>query len=81
MKKIVSILILLTVFGILANSQDYKNGIGIRGGFYSGIAFKHFLGNKPAFEGIMATRCGGFDITGYPGFWADGGALSVRYVF
>lgn len=156
MRRIVSILILIITFGIIANGQDYKNGIGIRGGFYSGITFKHFLGKKPAFEGILDTRWGGFDLTGlyeihdtafdvdrlrwfygfgahigsyngdhadwgepstqyfvlgadgiigieyafsevpvsvgldwkpmlnltgYPGFWPDGGALSVRYIF
>ena len=156
MKRIISILILFTTIGFMASGQDYKNGIGIRGGLYSGITFKHFLGAKPAFEGLLATRWGGFDLTGlyeihdrafdvdglrwyygfgahigsyngdhaewgepatqyfmfgadgiigieytfteipvnigldwkpvlnltgYPGFWGDGGALSIRYVF
>jgi hypothetical protein len=156
MKKVLLLFILLTSIVLLTNGQDYTNGIGIRGGFYSGVTFKHFLGKKPAFEGILSTRWGGFELTGlyeihekafdvdglrwfygfgahlgtyngdhadwgepatqyfllgadgilgieytfrdipvnlgldwkpvlnltgYPGFWGDGGALSIRYVF
>jgi len=156
MKRIVIVFIFFTTICIVANGQDYKNGIGIRAGFYSGITFRHFLGDKPALEGLLATRWGGFDftglyevhnrvfdveglrwfygfgahigsyngdhaewgepatrylvfggdgiigieyifsevpvnigldwkpvlnLTGYPGFWADGGALSIRYIF
>jgi len=59
------LLILIFFFGLLAvsKSQDYTNGIGLRGGLPYGITFKHFLSDKNAVEGILSTRWGGFRIT------------------
>jgi hypothetical protein len=64
MKKIV--ITLLIVFGLISVSkaQDYNTGIGLRGGWESGLTIKHFIGNKSALEGILATRWRGFEITG-----------------
>lgn len=64
MKKI--ILALAVALFILApvKAQDYKTGIGIRGGLYNGLTIKHFLGSKTAVEGIISTRWSGFEITG-----------------
>jgi hypothetical protein len=155
MRKI-SITILITFFAFAYGSaQDYNTGIGLRGGFANGITIKHFVSDKAAFEGIIASRWRGVELTalyeihgrafdtdrlnwyagfgghvgfwdgndtrwgddrsytvigidgilgleynfleipinlsvdwkpafnlfGYSGFWADGGALSIRYIF
>ncbi len=60
------LLILIFFFGLLAvlKSQDYTNGIGLRGGLPYGITVKHFFSDKNAVEGILSTRWGGFRITG-----------------
>ena len=158
MKKI--LLISLIVFSLVLTgfAQDYRTGIGLRGGFASGLTIKHFMGEKSAFELLFASRWRGLEITalyeihnrafntdrlnwyyglgghigfwngdythrywgdagtnytvigidgilgleynfseipfnisidwkpafnivGYYGFWADGGALSIRYIF
>jgi len=140
----------------LSSAQDYRTGIGFRGGFSQGLTLKHFVSNKAAIEGLLLTRWSGFglvglyeihnqafdvdrlrwyygfgahigfwngdyaswgtagtsyavfgldgiigieysfseapinlgidwkpavNLVGYPGFWADGGALSIRYIF
>jgi len=155
MRKITLTLVLAISIVVVASAQDYKTGIGLRGGFSQGLTIKHFLGEKAAVEGLFTTRWRGFEITGlyeihntafevdhlkwyygagahigfwdgnsswgtpgtaytvvgidgilgieysfseapinigldwkpainfigYSGFWADGGALSIRYIF
>lgn len=158
MKKIVMFCVIVFCFGSMVNAQDYRTGIGLRGGFESGLTVKHFTREKSALEFILASRWRGFEITalyevhnqafnterlkwfigfgghvgfwngdytyrywgdrgssytvvgidgilgleysfsevpinigldwkpafnfvGYSGFWADGGALSIRYIF
>ncbi len=156
MKKIAFTILLSFFVFSFGNAQDYNTGIGLRGGFDNGITIKHFVSSKTAFEGIIATRWRGFELTGlyeihgrafgaerlnwyfgfgghigfwdgddtkwgepdksytvvgidgilgleynfvaipfnisidwkpaynlfgYSGFWADGGALSIRYIF
>lgn len=155
MKKIgITILITFLAFAY-GHAQDYNTGIGLRGGFANGITIKHFVSEKAAVEGIIASRWRGVELTalyeihgrafntsrlnwyagfgghvgfwdgnntkwgddraytvvgidgilgleynfveipfnlsidwkpsfnlfGYSGFWADGGALSIRYIF
>lgn len=156
MKKIgLTVLLAVSLF-FIGNAQDYNTGIGLRGGFSNGLTVKHFISEKAALEGILASRWSGFEITGlyeihhrafdtdrlnwyygfgahigfwngkkvpwsenddqytvvgvdgilgleynfrevpinlsidwkpelnfygYSGFWADGGALSIRYIF
>jgi hypothetical protein len=63
MKKILFVSMLLMSFGFL-QAQDYNTGIGLRGGPSSGLTVKHFLSDKAALEGILATRWGGWNITG-----------------
>jgi len=139
----------------IASAQDYKTGVGLRGGLSSGLTIKHFISSNKAIEGLIATRWQGleltglyevhnnafdvdrlnwyygggahlgfwdgnsswgnlgqnytvlgidgilgieynfseapinigldwkpaFNLTGYSGFWGDGGALSIRYIF
>lgn len=156
MKKIVIASLLVLCMVSYGYAQDYRTGIGLRGGFANGLTIKHFLGNTTAFEGIVASRWKGLELTGlfefhnqafqsdrlhwyigfgghvgfwdgdntrwgldgtsytvagidgilgleynfreipfnigvdwkpaynfvgYTGFWADGGALSIRYIF
>jgi hypothetical protein len=63
MKKIAMTLTLVFFFAALANAQDYKTGIGLRGGYYYGLTVKHFIGTKSALEGLVTTHSG-FDVTG-----------------
>jgi hypothetical protein len=64
MRKIVLTFILAISIVVLANAQDYKTGVGLRGGFSNGLTIKHFVSEKAAFEGLLSTRWRGFDITG-----------------
>jgi hypothetical protein len=64
MKKIVvTSLIAFCMFSISV-AQDYKTGIGLRGGFESGLTIKHFVSSKTALEGIFSSRWRGLMITG-----------------
>lgn len=64
MKKILlSVLIMFSLVSI-SFTQDYNTGIGLRGGFGSGLTIKHFTGEKSAVELILASRWKGFEITG-----------------
>jgi hypothetical protein len=78
MKKVLSIAVLFFALTIAVKAQDYKTSLGIRAGYPYGITVKHFLSEKNAIEGILASRWGGFVVTGlyenehwtgeYPGF-------------
>jgi hypothetical protein len=156
MKKIILTLTLVIFISTFASAQDYNTGVGLRLGFSNGLTIKHFLSQRTAVEGLLATRWRGFEIaglfeihneafdvdrlkwyfgggahigfwngdnthwgdtgtnytiigvdgilgieysfsevpvnlsldwkpafnlTGYTGFWGDGGALSIRYIF
>ncbi len=64
MRKIgLTLLLLLAIIGI-SKAQDYNTGIGLRGGFANGLTIKHFVSSKAAFEGIIATRWRGLELTG-----------------
>src|ERR1017187_6087280 len=49
-----------------SNAQDYNTGVGLRGGWTSGITAKHFISDGRAIEGIFSSGWGwrGFQITG-----------------
>jgi hypothetical protein len=64
MKKFLAIITIAVLFTAIAGAQDYRNGIGLRGGLYNGLTFKHFLGGNSAVELIGSTRWSGFEITG-----------------
>ena len=156
MRKIILTIVLTLCFVTLLSAQEYKTGIGFRGGFSQGLTLKHFVSNRTAFEGLLLTRWSGFgliglyeihnqafdvdhlnwyygfgahlgfwngdytywgnpgtsytvfgldgiigieysfaeapinigldwkpavNLVGYPGFWADGGAISIRFIF
>lgn len=46
------------------SGYSYKTGIGVRGGFTSGLTVKHFIGSKAAIEGILGSRWRGFSLAG-----------------
>ena len=88
MKKTLLILAITLSFNIAMNAQDYKTSLGLRAGLPYGLTVKHFLSEQNAFEGILASRWGGFVVTGlfenehwtgeYPGlnwFWGFGAHL------
>ncbi|MGM0613133.1 MAG: hypothetical protein ACQESM_06465 [Bacteroidota bacterium] len=64
MKKIAFTIVLTLFLFSFSNAQDYKTGIGLRGGFDNGVTIKHFVSSKAAFEGIIASRWEGLEITG-----------------
>jgi hypothetical protein len=43
---------------------SYKTGIGLRGGWVSGLTLKHFVSSNVAVEGIIGSRWRGFNLTG-----------------
>ena len=65
MRKILLSLVLVIAMTVIVNAQDYRNGIGIRGGYNNwGLTFKHFVSEKNAFEGILYAAPHGFNVTG-----------------
>ncbi|HEY4651310.1 MAG TPA: hypothetical protein VIG72_07835 [Pontibacter sp.] len=60
--KLTLVLLLLTTAPLLA--QNYKTGIGLRGGYVYGLTIKHFVNNKSAIEGIISPRWDGILLTG-----------------
>jgi hypothetical protein len=64
MKKIFLTLSLAACFIAVVNAQDYKTGIGLRGGLYNGLTIKHFISQSSAIEGLISTRWSGFELTG-----------------
>lgn len=60
--KLALFLVLLSATPLLA--QNYKTGIGLRGGYVSGLTLKHFVNSNSAVEGIVSPRWGGVLVTG-----------------
>jgi len=68
MRKVI-FFVLVAVLVISANvnklrAQSYTNGIGLRGGFESGVTFKHFIDESKALEFIGFSRWKGWGIIG-----------------
>jgi hypothetical protein len=64
MRRILITFIIVFSLAFAGYGQDYKTGIGLRGGFESGLTIKHFATSKSAYEFILASRWRGFEITG-----------------
>lgn len=64
MKKIILTLTLVIFISAFGSAQDYNTGVGLRLGFSNGLTVKHFLSQRSAVEGLLATRWHGFEITG-----------------
>ncbi len=87
MKKLIFIIVIINLISSSSlPAQEYKTSMGLRAGLPVGITIKHFMNREYAVEGILATRWGGFVLTGffereyplrdYPGFyWFWGGGI------
>jgi hypothetical protein len=64
MKKILLLLLIGLSISSSSVAQDYKTGIGFRGGFFNGLSIKHFVSSKAAVEGIVSSRWNGLQVTG-----------------
>jgi hypothetical protein len=64
MKKLILLSSLVVMLSITAYGQDYRTGIGIRGGLSNGLTFKHFITTETALEALVTTRWNGFLVTG-----------------
>ena len=64
MKKLLFVILITLFLGFESNAQDYNTGIGLRGGWGTGITIKHFLGGNKAIEGIFDSQWHGVRITG-----------------
>lgn len=64
MKKLLVILIIACFASFNSNAQDYTTGIGLRGGWGTGLTIKHFMSSKAAVEGILDSRWHGLSVTG-----------------
>ena len=64
MKKIIVISFVFFASTFALNAQDYRTGIGLRGGTSQGLSIKHFISYESALEGIVSTRWRGLMITG-----------------
>ncbi len=63
MKKALLVIIIVAGLAISSYGQDYKTAIGLRAGVPYGLTVKHFVSQQNAFEGILASRWGGFVAT------------------
>jgi hypothetical protein len=63
MKKSIMLFLALICFATAINAQDYRTGVGFRGGFTNGLTIKHFTHEKAAMEFILASRWRGFEVT------------------
>jgi hypothetical protein len=64
MKKIIMIILVVFCLASISYAQDYRTGIGLRGGFANGLTIKHFVSERTAFEFLFASRWRGLEITG-----------------
>lgn len=64
MKRLAVVIVIFLFFVATSNAQDYKTGIGLRGGWGTGLTVKHFLSKTKAVEGILDSRWHGFGVTG-----------------
>lgn len=55
---------LIALYGGISKAQDYHTAVGLRGGIFSGITVKHFIGDKKVVEGILASRWQGLAVIG-----------------
>jgi hypothetical protein len=64
MKKLFICLTIAALIATAASAQEYKTGLGYRGGFSNGLTVKHFLTTDVAMEGLLTARYRGFNLTG-----------------
>jgi hypothetical protein len=64
MKKLIITFSLVVIMISAASAQDYNNAIGVRGGLFSGLTLKHFIGDRAAIEALLETRWSGLGVAG-----------------
>jgi hypothetical protein len=64
MKKSLITLSFIFILVCSLTAQDYRTGLGIRGGVSNGLTVKHFISDTNALEGLLTTRWNGFLFTG-----------------
>lgn len=62
--KYISILILAVAFTASTNNANAQKLIGIRGGWYSGISYQHYLSSANSLEFLGQFTRGGMNLTG-----------------
>ena len=64
-KKVLASALLFILYATpIFAQQSYKTGVGLRGGYPSGITIKHFVTKRTAMEGILSVGWGYYGITG-----------------
>jgi hypothetical protein len=81
MKKLVIFFALCLLLTVSVYSQDYKAGIGFRGGLSNGLTIKYFVASDQALEALVAARWGGFHLTGMYEFHHDFFDVSGLYLY
>jgi hypothetical protein len=64
MRKIAVVLFVVLFSSTMLYAQEYKTGLGVRGGFFSGFSVKHFMTQQDAIEGVVAWHYRGLLLTG-----------------
>ncbi len=64
MKKCIFIFLIMILSTQLVMAQDYQTGIGVRGGVFNGVSFKHFVAERDAVEAVAAFHFGGLFMAG-----------------
>lgn len=64
MRKTILLFLLIFIFTIRVDAQDYNTGIGIRAGTSNGLTIKHFIAQESLVEIIFASRWHGYNLTG-----------------
>jgi hypothetical protein len=88
MKRIIAVALFVFIFAHVGTAQDYRTGIGLRGGVFSGVSFKQFLSSHDAFELVGAFHYRGlflaamyqrhanaFDVPGLNWYYGAGGHI------
>jgi len=63
MKRTLITLVVIFLTVSFINAQEYRTGIGVRAGNFSGLTIKHFNSQRTAVEGLITTRWQGFQAT------------------
>ena len=66
LKRVLFICISVVLIFVSTNgfSQQYKTGLGVRLGNFTGFTIKHFTNNLNPIEGLLSFRWNGFIVTG-----------------
>ncbi|HOP04723.1 MAG TPA: hypothetical protein PL017_08695 [Tenuifilaceae bacterium] len=63
-KRVLPLAIVFILSFPLQAQESYKTGVGLRGGYPSGITLKHFVTKRTAMEGILSIGWGYYGVTG-----------------